>query len=54
MRVLISVKLVPEAFTAAWRKISGPSGVSRGGKLAGGAPPYSWNSRASALVKPAL
>ena len=51
---LISVKVEPEAFTPASTKISGPSGVSATGKFAGGAPPYSLYSRASALVKPAL
>ena len=50
----ISVKLVPEALTAASTKISSPSGVSGVGKPAMGMPPNSDVSRLSAAVNPAL
>jgi hypothetical protein len=50
----ISVKLVPDALTAASSKISSPSGVSGVGNPARGAPPNSDVRRARAAVKPAL
>ena len=48
------MKFGPDALTLACMNCSGPSGVSFGGKLASGVPPYSPYSRASAEVKPAL
>jgi len=54
MSTLVSVKLLPVALRPDSAYISGPSGVSVGGKLASGVPPNSEYIRTSAEVSPAL